>query len=65
VDFNKNKYEVALAQSAAKELVTSQFGNQLIFGKWFIGMLQKYGVVDHFPSSLKWIMNSIFLKMLI
>jgi len=30
VDFNKNKYEGALTQSAAKELGTSQFGNQLI-----------------------------------
>jgi len=27
VDFNKNKYDGALTQSAAKELGTSQFGN--------------------------------------
>jgi len=30
VDFNKNKYEGALTQSAAKELGTSQFGIDLI-----------------------------------
>ena len=40
VDFNKNKYEGALAQSAAKELGTLQFGNQLIFLKWFIVALR-------------------------
>jgi hypothetical protein len=32
VDFNKNKYEGALTQSAAKEQGTLQFGIQLIFG---------------------------------
>ncbi len=31
VDFNKNKYERDLRQSAEKDLGTSQFGNQLIF----------------------------------
>ena len=31
VDFNKNKYDGSLTQSAAKDLGTSQFGNQLIF----------------------------------
>jgi hypothetical protein len=36
VDFNKNKYEGALTQSAAKKLGTSLFGNQLIFYKWLI-----------------------------
>ena len=40
VDFNKSKYEGALTPSTAKELGTSQFGNQLIFWKWFIGMLR-------------------------
>ena len=40
VDFNKNKYEGALTQSAVKEQGTSQFGIQLIFGKWFIGQLR-------------------------
>ena len=36
VDFNKNKYDRALTQSAAKELGTLPFGNQLIFLEWFI-----------------------------
>ena len=31
VDFNKNKYEGALTQSAAKDPGTSQYGVQLIF----------------------------------
>lgn len=29
-----------LTQSAAKEQGTSQFGNHMIFGKWFIVVLQ-------------------------
>ncbi len=40
VDFNKNKYEGAFTQSAAKELGTLPFGNQLIFLKWFIVVLR-------------------------
>jgi hypothetical protein len=40
VDFNKNKYDGALTQLAAKYIGTSQFGNQLIFWEWFIGSVR-------------------------
>jgi len=34
VNFNKNKYDEALTQSAAKDLEILQFANPLIFWKW-------------------------------
>lgn len=40
MDLDKAKYEGALTQSAAKEQGTSQFGNHLIFWKWFIMVLR-------------------------
>ena len=40
VDFNKNKYEGALIQSATKDQGTSQFGLQLIFWEWFFVALR-------------------------
>jgi len=46
VDFNKNKYEGALTQSAAKELGTSQFGNHRSFRNGVFGCFEHQQILS-------------------